>query len=81
MSPSRTLCVAPKHSVAFTGRFKRPVTSIGRFKRPVASIGHFKATPRSTLVIVNKSLPAGFNKQRSRRQVASIYRYYCSANR
>lgn len=35
----------------------------------------------SALVSENKRLPGEFNKQRSWRQVASIYRYYCSANR
>lgn len=60
MGPCRTFCVAPKQSVA----------SVGRFKGPVASIGHFKATTRSTLVTVNKCLPAEFNKQRSRRQAS-----------
>lgn len=80
MGRSRTLCVAPTHPVASISHFKRPVAYIGRFKQPVASVGHFKATPRSTLVTDNKCQLAE-SKQRSRRQVASIRQYYCSANR
>lgn len=62
--------------------FEASRPSICHVKRPVTSIGHFKATPQSALVHLTKNncLPAESNKQRSRRQVVSIFQYYCSAN-